>query len=259
MKRARRPGSAPPPAAPASAGGSDAPPFTEEELLDAAALRQALERGDDPLASALRAAWSPDPLDGDDLAAILDTALGAGDQATTRLEREAAAALREELERGQGFGEATALLGDLRAAYRPAELHPARSEALIEAALSRASAAAEPRLRVLRGAARPGQAPASQKGARRLRIAPVTMAALSGVAALAAGIALLLGRLDHAAAPQAALPTAALALIPARSTDALFDPAEKFEVGAQSARLDRIASARAADLRKNRFAAWGVR
>jgi hypothetical protein len=266
MKRARRPGSVPPPAAPAPAGSGDEPPFTDDELREAAALRQALERGDDPLASALRAAWAPAPLDSEDLAALVEGAIregvsGEGDAPPTRLEREAAAALRDELAAGQGFGEATALLGDLKAAYRPGELSPAANEALIEAALAGAltsghapaSAAAAPRLRVLAGGASVG-APA--RAARRLRIAPVTMAALSGVAALAAGIALLLGRLDHALPPEA-LPAATL--IHARSTDDLFDPAQKFEVGAQSARVDRIASARAADLRNNRFAAWGVR
>jgi hypothetical protein len=52
---------------------------------------------------------------------------------------------------------------------------------------------------------------------------------------------------------------AVLQLIPARSTEALFDPAEKFPVrGGESARVDKIASARAADLRANRFASWGV-
>ena len=45
-----------------------------------------------------------------------------------------------------------------------------------------------------------------------------------------------------------------------RSTAELFDPAEPFEAkGGESARVDKILSARAADLRNNRFAAWGVR
>ncbi|MFS8069972.1 MAG: hypothetical protein ACMG6S_26710, partial [Byssovorax sp.] len=61
--------------------------------------------------------------------------------------------------------------------------------------------------------------------------------------------------------PTASRPAAAgapAALILSRSTDDLFDPAEKFEVGRSSARIDRIASARSSDLRRNRFASWGV-
>ncbi len=47
-------------------------------------------------------------------------------------------------------------------------------------------------------------------------------------------------------------------LVPVRSTQPLFrEPFAK--TGGESARIDRIASARAADLRDNRFAAWGVR
>ena len=46
----------------------------------------------------------------------------------------------------------------------------------------------------------------------------------------------------------------------ARSADALFDATTPFpRHGEESARIDRIASARAADLRQNRFAAWGVK
>jgi hypothetical protein len=258
MKGARRPSPVPPPAARVSAGGGDEPPFTEEELREAAARRVALERGDDPLASALRAAWAPTPLDGDDLAAILDRALGEGEAAPTRHEREAAAALREALEQREGFREEAAILGDLKAAHAPGELSRARNEELIEQALSRAPAASAPRLRLVGGSGSRAAEATRPEAARPRRIARGrTMAALSGVAALAAGVALLLGQIDRPAAPSASL--GASALIHARSTDDLFDPAQKFEVGAQSARIDRIASARAADLRQNRFAAWGVR
>jgi hypothetical protein len=45
-----------------------------------------------------------------------------------------------------------------------------------------------------------------------------------------------------------------------RSAADLFDPTTPFpRAGGESARVDRIASARASDLRDNRFAAWGVR
>ena len=42
-----------------------------------------------------------------------------------------------------------------------------------------------------------------------------------------------------------------------RSTQALFD--QPFERGQATARADRIAVARTADLRQNRFARWGVK
>ena len=47
------------------------------------------------------------------------------------------------------------------------------------------------------------------------------------------------------------------ALVRVRSTQSLFS--ERFEArGGESARIDRIAMARAADLRENHFARWGV-
>ena len=234
MKRERRLHLVPPPSA--SKAGGDEPPFTEEELREADALREALDRGDAEIMKTLRAAWVPAPLDGGDLDAILERALGADEALAppTRVELAAAARLKDELSRGEGLHEEAAILGDLRAAYRPTEIAPERNEELIARALRRAARRDAPRVR---------------------RIVPVTMAALTGVAALAAGVALMIGQMNRA--PTAL--TAPAALIHARSTDNLFDPAKKFEVGEQSARIDRIATARAADLRQNRFAAWGVR
>jgi hypothetical protein len=53
---------------------------------------------------------------------------------------------------------------------------------------------------------------------------------------------------------------ATVALVPARSTQALFDPAEPFpREGGASDRIDRIAASRRGDLRQNRFARWGIR
>jgi hypothetical protein len=234
----------PPPADPV--GGGDEPPFTEDELRDAAALRGALDRGGDPLASALRAAYRPASLAEGDLDAILARALGEGDAPSTRLEREGAETLREQLERGGDLEGDAAILGDLRAAHRPAVLAAARNEELIVRAL--------------------GRAPAALASVSPLRRAlPATIAAITGVLALAAGFALLV-RTQNFAPPSAMAPVPAdvaavapAALIRSRSTDDLFDPAEKFEVGRTSARIDRIASARSSDLRRNRFAAWGVR
>jgi hypothetical protein len=45
-----------------------------------------------------------------------------------------------------------------------------------------------------------------------------------------------------------------------RSTADLFDTATPFpRVGGETARVDRIANVRAAELRDNRFALWGLR
>ena len=78
--------------------------------------------------------------------------------------------------------------------------------------------------------------------------------AIAGGVAMAAAIALLLGRPSADGARRAE----AEPLVPVRSTQSLFH--EPFaRTGGESARIDRIASARAADLRDNRFAAWGVK
>ncbi len=242
MKQKPRLRLVPPPPADAL-GNEDEPPFTEEELREADALRGALSRGGDPLAASLRAAYRPATLAEDDLEAILARSLGEGDAPPTRLEREAAERLRASLEGdGELDGEA-AILGELRAAHRPPALSPARNEELIARALASA-----------------GRAPASVSPLRR--VMPAAMATLTGVLALAAGFALLVQTQSFAPPPTAARSAAAAAapaaLILSRSTDDLFDPAEKFEVGRTSARIDRIASARSSDLRRNRFAAWGV-
>ena len=225
-------------------GGGDEPPFTDDELREAAALRETLDHGGDPLATSLRAAYRPASLAEDDLDAILSRALGDGDAPPTRLERGGAERLRSALERGGDLDEDAAILGDLRAAHRPGTLAPARNEELIAGALSRAP-----------------RALASVSTWRRAL--PATMAAITGVLALAAGFALLV-RTQNFAPPSAMVPSPVAVVAPAvlvrsRSTDDLFDPAEKFEVSHTSARIDRIASARSSDLRRNRFAAWGVR
>jgi hypothetical protein len=225
-------------------------PFSAEEIASAAALRGALERGDDLLAAALGAAHAPRPIEPADLDAIVDRALG-DDTATTAAERAAAESLRLALEAGHAseHREAdhdgghtpkpplTAVLAiALRAAVHPAPIEAGRHEALVEAALHRPLHRRLPAVR---------------------RIAPVTMAALAGVAAMAAGVALFVGQ---AAKPRQTEGAATAALVRARSADDLFDAATPFpRRGEESARMDRIASARAADLRRNRFASWGVK
>lgn len=219
-------------AAPASssedAAYGDEADITPEELEAAALLREALERGEDPFADELRAAHAPGALADDDLDALVARALGEED-ASTQAEREAAEDLRAELD-GRAPVREAAIFTQLRVASSPPHLDPAKNDALIAAALSRAGRG--------RGVVR--------------RLAPVTIAAVTGITALAAGLALFIGqpRVD----PRSA------AMIRARSTQELFDAGTPFpRSGEESARIDRIAAARAGDLRRNRFASWGVR
>ena len=241
---------------PPGGGPGDEPPPTEAELAEAAALREAMERGEDPLAAALRAAFDPSSieLDGEDHDALLARALGDVGAAPTKVERARAEILRDELDaegrRGpkvEGQSDEAALAGALRAAWAPRPIDPLKNEALIAQAMRKGAPAQKPRLRVI----------------------SVTMVSIGAMAAVAAGILLFAGRMvdpeggasKTAAAPPAAPMTSAQAsFIPARSAADLFDAATPFpRTGGESARMDRIASARAADLRANRFAAWGVR
>lgn len=80
--------------------------------------------------------------------------------------------------------------------------------------------------------------------------------------ALAAGFALFFGSmswLETRRGPVAEIRPVAAELITTRSTTDLFDPLEKFPAsGGESERMEKIVSSRAADLRRNRFARWGV-
>jgi len=121
-------------------------------------------------------------------------------------------------------------------------------------------------LRAVAVAARPAPAldPAAQRAAeqaalarfdqlqsRRTRGTVIRIAFGLGVAfAAAAALALVVSR----PAPK---PSAEVDLVRVHSTQELFS--QRFEPqGGESARIDRIAIARAADLRENRFARWGV-
>ncbi len=214
-------------------GFDDEPPITAEELEAAAALREALE-GQDPFAEALRSAMGPEDLDGADHDALIARALG-DEGASTMAEREAGEQLRAELA-GEREGRTSGLLIALKNAARPIDLPPEKHDELIAAALAQSRLKRTGNVRLLR---------------------PLTVVSLSTLAALAAGVALFLGRASDLR-PTVAAPTAAL--VRTHSTESLFDAATPFpRRGQESARIDRIASARAADLRKNNFTAWGVR
>jgi hypothetical protein len=221
-----------PPPQEGSPRDADEEHVSAEERAEAEALRAALDRGEDPLAAALQAAFAPCDAAGDDLDAILARAMG-DESASTEAERDAADRLRVELA-GEAEVREAAILMALKVAADPPALPEGRNEALVNAALFRA-----------------------KKRSTLLRLVPFTMAAAAGLSAVAAAFAFYLSGAHEAPAPAA---VAAATLIPARSTQELFDAATPFpRRGEESARIDRIAAARKADLRANRFAAWGVR
>jgi hypothetical protein len=214
----------------------DEPPPSARELAEANELRALLETGDHPLASALRAAYEPALLEPNDNDALIERALGIGtaDAPPAPSEIEAAQQLREAIadSRNEDRDEpAVEVLDALVSAYRPRGIDPLRNELLITRALRRSS----------------------QRTATR-RVLPFVTAAVLSVTAMAAGVAMYLRPV--ADKPMASAP----ALQRSRSTADLFDATTPFpRAGGESARVDRIATARAADLRGNRFALWGVR
>lgn len=151
-----------------------------------------------------------------------DLRLDPGAPATER-ERACADELRAALDDPSVANEQAELARALSAAWSPRDLDQQGHRAIVERAL------------------RP----------RRARASRVWLAASAAVA-LAAAVALVV-KPGRAPAPRGA---AAVAF--SRSTQPLFG--DRFApAGGQTARIDRIAMARAADLRDNEFARWGVR
>ncbi len=127
-----------------------------------------------------------------------------------------------------------ALARALRLAFSPPAIASLTSERLLKPALSQPS----------------------RKGNVRLLFATTTV-----LAALAAAFVGLWLRSDPSQAPSARLDNvrAALPMIPVRSTEALFEPLDPFpRAGGATERIDKISASRGAELRNNRFAAWGV-
>lgn len=145
------------------------------------------------------------------------------DAPVTAREAAEAEALREALEDPTRAGDDAELARALRAAWEPGPLDEQRHAALVQAALARP---------------------------RRGRVVRVSFGA-AAVLALAASVAVVL-RGDRQ--PMSPTPTLAVS----RSTQELF-PARFADLGGETGRVDRIAMARAADLRDNEFARWGVR
>ncbi|HVK70058.1 MAG TPA: hypothetical protein VM694_36645 [Polyangium sp.] len=217
----------------------DESPPSLEELAEAEALRASLEKGEHPLAVVLRSASAPASLDDALNDALIERVLGKSearaegeDEPPTASERAGATRLRDALDAPRGE-ERRAPLAELAealvAAHKPRAIEPLRNEALIARALGRTSA--QPR-----------------KG----RVLSVVTAAVVMAAAAAAGFVLTLRPSTESTVAEAP------ELQRSRSAGELFDTPFP-RVGGASARVDRIASARATELRQNRFALWGVR
>lgn len=242
-------------------GEADEPPPTPEERAEAEALRDALERDDEPISGALRALYRPKELETPEVDALLDRALEPsaaevdeddaagieGPMPADDEELEAARELREDLAqlegpRGPRPAPVSTELGELaemlRAAHDPAGIDELRNEALIAKALGRRATGGH--------------------GARRRGALGSIVGGVVAAAAVAAGLfAVQFSAQDEAPVQVGA---SAASLIQARSTTELFDAAEPFpRTGGTTARIDKIARSRAADLRQNRYVAWGVR
>ena len=222
-------------------------PASAEEIAASKRLRDALDTGahgsalggdeasdEIALALALKAAWDPNALSVDESHAMLDATPSAEEQ-------ELAAALRDALATRTATTATKAarptvqLAHALRAAFAPAALDPAEHDAILQAALAKMPAAKMPAAR--------------QERETRGRVIRVAFGFVAGGLALAASIVFVV---TSAPSPGSEAP-----LAKARTTQPLFS--EPFKPGETSARIDRIASARAADFRDNQFAKWGVR
>lgn len=229
----------------------------------------------DDLELALRAAWGKGAeLDDTDHEAILSRALGAGgegtkgrsaDAAPTRLERTEAEAVRRALganlgEVGEGARaqaspdarELAELALVLRSAARPRALDHAANAALVERALSNLNRPLEEES-APRASSDGSGAPTRIEVRRR---APA-FAAISALALAAA--ALLVFRTPATDGARQAELRAPASLVRSRSAAELFDANTPFpRLGGHADRVDRIAGARLSELRRNRYARWGV-
>jgi hypothetical protein len=176
------------------------------------------------LAEALRSAWDPAPLDPRRQRELLEQAFTDPFAPPSDDELRESERLRQALDAGDESHPDVGLLRALRAAEAPESLSPEADGAL-------------------RG-----------RHARRTRGSGANVIFVSfGAAALAAAAAFALvigGGLQKETAPSAGR------LVPSRSTTELFE--RQFEQGETTERIDRIASARAHDLRENRYRRWGA-
>jgi hypothetical protein len=219
-------------------------PASAEEIAASERLRDALEGAlatpaspEVALALALRAAWDPAALSVDESRAVLDATPTADEQALATALRDALAEARDPRAGDPGDHH---LARALRSAFAPTALDESEHRAIVAAALAKMPARKS----------ETNEKEASKVVAfeRRGTIARVAFGVVTGGLALAASIVLVV-----TSAPRAS----EAPLAKARTTQPLFS--EPFKPGETSARIDRIASARASDFRDNRFTKWGVR
>lgn len=228
--------------------GGERPSGVDENEAHDAASEERDGTGADPssadaLATALLLAMAPTEIDAEVNERLIAAALerlapgvtdahGADEAPATAAETRDAASLREALEavpaslalRTDEIARLAQLARALKLAYAPTHLDEVRNQAILRGAL----------------------------GSRRTqRIAVVATL-------LAAAAAFLLFVFRPGAGLDGPGPASA-SLIPARSTQDLFDPAEPFpREGGTTERIDKIAASRTHDGRQNRFAAWGI-
>lgn len=181
---------------------------------------------EEELASALRSAWSPAPLDAALNEALIAQALEDPLAEPTEEELVESERLRQALE-GQGSHPNADLARALALAAAPAPLPHPTADAIAQRALA--------------------------AKAEKSNLVYVVFGSAAAALALAASILLFVSG-GHS--PQS-VARAARDLAQSRSTAPLFH--EKFDAADTTARIDRIALARARDLRSNRYALWGVR
>ena len=194
----------------------------DDALASEPELDEATERA---LREALRSAWSPTSIDPRRHTELLEQALVDPFAPPSAEEVRESERLRRALEAGDESHEDVRLMRALSAARKPEPLAPDAN----------------------------ARAHAEVTGARRAPKSNVFFVSF-GAAALAAAAAFAL-YVDGSG--RAAAPAAAQRLVPSRSTADLFE--REFEQGGTTERIDRIASARAHDLRENRYARWGAR
>lgn len=201
----------------------DSIPPSEEELAASKRLRDALEDPSigDPDADLARSLRAA--FDPSPLAASAHAQIV--DDVPTAEELELAAELRDALD-------ADPVIQALGAAWRPKEINSIEHRQIVATALP----------------------PAAKQGGRVMR---VTFGFVAGAVAIAASVVVWMNA-PHA---QGHGSPEQVPLARARSTQDLFPSYDGFKSGEASAtaRIDKIAIARAGDYRDNRFAKWGVR
>jgi len=185
-------------------------------------------------------------------------------------ERRAADALRHVLdgragplapdEKDDGATRAAELVQSIRAAASPVSLSRERHQQILDRALgATASSARDGAPEQVGGDQRSAMVARSHDRRSRSKITYLAWGGAASLVAMAAAIALVIRSESPSpslAAKASAVPRPAFAL--ARSTTDLFS--ESFpRSGGTTGRVDRIAYARAQDLRENQFARWGTR